>query len=172
MVGSVIVIGNRGGGSNDGSGDLNCGCKINRRAAMLSWGKSGIKRRHETGGEGLAVQRRDGGMISRCKRFGRRRGWGAIEAVVVTGPSQWICLHDETQGLDALSGPPNPPDKSGARWLLLIQVSSCARPCRCIHLRTCCLGKRELRTPRIDSGPSPLPRDCVASPARDWFPQG
>lgn len=143
-----------------GSGDVNCGCKINRRAAVLSWGESGINRRHETGGEGLAVQRRDGGMISRCKRFGRRRGWGAIEAVLVTGPSQWICLHDETQDLDALSGPPNPPDKSGARWLLLIQVSSWARPCRRIHLRTCCLGKRELRAPvRL-----PLPRDCVSRP--------
>lgn len=89
--------------------DLRCCCRINRRAALLSWGWSGIKRRHETGGEGLAVQRRDGGMISRCKRFGRRRDWGAIEAVVVTGPGQWICLHDETLSLDALSGSPNPP---------------------------------------------------------------
>lgn len=99
-----------GGGNNSGrDNDLRCCCRINRRAALLSWGWSGIKRRHETGGEGLAVQRRDGGMISRCKRFGRRRDWGAIEAVVVTGPGQWICLHDETLNLDALSGSPNPP---------------------------------------------------------------
>ncbi|TFB06308.1 hypothetical protein CCMA1212_001527 [Trichoderma ghanense] len=65
-------------------------------SSLLSWGRSGIERRHETGREGLAVQRRDGGMISRCKRFGRRRDWGATEAVVVTGPGQWICLHGET----------------------------------------------------------------------------